>query len=326
LHHEDWTDLFVNEIEKNTSLKEIDWNLVKKFIGHKVDYKAKNIHQNLGADIVSSQLDADRLDYLLRDSHFSGVPYGNHNLEWIINNLAVVDGIEDGPRLGIYAKGIHAVEHFLLCRRMMTYSVYYHQKVVAFEHLFVKFLELLGEELVSDRNNKIVINTNLREFLKNTHKFVNDKTSNKCEFISNNFGYYKELTDSHVWGAICYCATVKDIDQNLRYLAEIFYKRNIPKIFKVKSGYESRASRLVTKMRGNISSHDVFFKERHFKTYKTDKDPLYIAESKSQIQAHSDIINLTQDQNKKIALIVYDKKHEKEFKGKFDSVIEYPES
>ena len=76
------------------------------------------------AQLVSSQLDVDRMDYLLRDSLMTGAKYGLYDLEWIINALQID---EDGDRIYVAARGIYAVEEYLQARYYMFRQVYFHR-------------------------------------------------------------------------------------------------------------------------------------------------------------------------------------------------------
>src|SRR5918992_2758939 len=76
------------------------------------------------AQLVSSQLDVDRMDYLLRDSLMTGAKYGLYDLEWIINALQI-DG--PGDRVYVAARGVHAVEEYLQARYYMFRQVYFHR-------------------------------------------------------------------------------------------------------------------------------------------------------------------------------------------------------
>ncbi len=91
-------------------------------------------------ELIASQLDMDRLDYLARDSFYTGVSEGVIGVERLIEMLAIKDG-----RLAIEHKGIYSVEKFLVSRRIMYWQVYLHKTVVAAEKLLVKILERAQE-------------------------------------------------------------------------------------------------------------------------------------------------------------------------------------
>lgn len=86
-------------------------------------------------DLVSSQLDMDRLDYLARDSFYSGVAEGKVGSERIIKMLHVVDN-----RLVVEEKGIYSIEKFLVARRLMYWQVYLHRTVLSAEHMLMHLL------------------------------------------------------------------------------------------------------------------------------------------------------------------------------------------
>lgn len=102
-------------------------------------YKKKFLHQ-----LVSSQLDMDRMDYLKRDSFYSGVSEGIVSWERIIIMLNVAKG-----ELAIDAKGIYPVEKFIIARRLMYWQVYLHKTVLAAEMLLVKILKRAKEIVLS---------------------------------------------------------------------------------------------------------------------------------------------------------------------------------
>lgn len=93
-------------------------------------------HKSFMNQLVSSQLDMDRLDYLKRDSFYSGVTEGNINSERLISMLNVVDG-----NLVLEEKGIYAVEKFLMARRFMYWQVYLHKTGLAAEQLLIRVME-----------------------------------------------------------------------------------------------------------------------------------------------------------------------------------------
>lgn len=90
--------------------------------------------------IISSEIDADRMDYLLRDSFFCGVNYGKFDQQWLINNLMTVQ-IDNNIYLGFRARAIFAFEDFLLSRYHMFASVYLHHTPVVMEKMLGRFYE-----------------------------------------------------------------------------------------------------------------------------------------------------------------------------------------
>jgi len=95
--------------------------------------------------LVSSQLDVDRLDYLLRDGHYSGAGYATYDLDWILHALAVEDvrTDDDDPRDLVvdYRRGMFAVEQYLFARSYMYAQVYHHKTVRAAEWMLIKLFE-----------------------------------------------------------------------------------------------------------------------------------------------------------------------------------------
>jgi HD superfamily phosphohydrolase len=89
--------------------------------------------------LVSGELDVDRMDYLLRDSYFTGVRYGLYDLDWLLSHLRVVrDG--DSARLGIDMRAVPTFEHFLLARYHMFQMVYFHPKSDIYDTLLQRWL------------------------------------------------------------------------------------------------------------------------------------------------------------------------------------------
>jgi hypothetical protein len=86
-------------------------------------------------DLITGQMDADRIDYLLRDSHHAGVDYGRYDWRRIINTVTVAPGGDSGAhRLGITEGGWHAAEALILARYFMFTQVYFHKTRVAYDH------------------------------------------------------------------------------------------------------------------------------------------------------------------------------------------------
>ncbi len=97
-------------------------------------------HRNFLHQLISSQLDMDRLDYLKRDSFYTGVAEGNINSERLITMLTVVN-----DELVVEEKGIYSVEKFLLARRLMYWQVYLHKTSLVAENLLIRVLKRAKE-------------------------------------------------------------------------------------------------------------------------------------------------------------------------------------
>jgi len=133
ISHEEISLLLMNELNKQFNGK---LNLAIKIFTNQ--YRKQFLHQ-----LVSSQLDMDRLDYLSRDSFFTGVAEGTVGVERIIKMLNVWD-----DQLVIDAKGIYSIEKFLISRRLMYWQVYLHKTVVSAEFLLINVLKR-AKELVA---------------------------------------------------------------------------------------------------------------------------------------------------------------------------------
>ena len=129
------------------------------------NYSKKFLHQ-----LVSSQLDVDRLDYLNRDSFYSGVSEGVISWDRIIKTLNVVN-----DNLVVDSKGIYSIEKFIIARRLMYWQVYLHKTVLAAENMLIqtlrraKYLQLNGAKLfcTPDFEPFLSNNVNREEFNKN---------------------------------------------------------------------------------------------------------------------------------------------------------------
>jgi len=121
-HHEEWTIQVV--LSADTEIGE----LLRSYhpnLPEKVSAIIRGTFQPAAlGQLVSSQLDVDRMDYLLRDSLMTGAKYGIYDLEWIINALAID---EASDRIYVEARGIYAVEEYLQARYHMFRQVYFHR-------------------------------------------------------------------------------------------------------------------------------------------------------------------------------------------------------
>jgi len=173
-------------------------------------YKKKFLHQ-----LVSSQLDMDRLDYLRRDSFYTGVQEGSIGHDRIINMLNVIN-----DELVIEEKGIYSVEKFLIARRLMYWQVYLHKTVVAAEQLLIKIIQ--RAQYLASQNETLFATPALYYFLYNK--------IGKDEFYKNNeaFNNYCLLDDDDIFTSIkVWC---NHNDKILSTLCNMLRNRKLPKV------------------------------------------------------------------------------------------------
>ncbi len=179
-------------------------------------YPKKFLHQ-----LVSSQLDMDRLDYLSRDSFFSGVSEGIIGAARIIKMLNIYN-----DKLVIEAKGIYSIEKFLVARRLMYWQVYLHKTSVAAEQMLLNILKRAKE--LATKGESLFASPALHYFLYNEINELNFMVSDES---MNNFAL---LDDSDVICSIKVWSSHSDIV--LSTLCKAFTNR---RLFKVKIGTES---------------------------------------------------------------------------------------
>ena len=93
------------------------------------------------SQLISSNLDADRLDYLQRDSLYTGVRYGQVDSSWLVNHLSMVISSDHQASLALHRRALYAFDNFLLSRYHMFLMVYFHKRAVAFELLFQQYMK-----------------------------------------------------------------------------------------------------------------------------------------------------------------------------------------
>ena len=176
----------------------------------KDEYPKRFLHQ-----LVSGQLDMDRLDYLRRDSFYTGVTEGNIGSARIIKMLDVAD-----DRLVVESKGIYSIENFLMARRLMYWQVYLHKTSVAYEKMLISTL-LRAKELAS-QGIELFASPALHFFL------YNDITP--TEFYSNPdcLENFIQLDDNDIWTALKVWST--HTDKVLSTLSMGMINRNIFKV------------------------------------------------------------------------------------------------
>ena len=174
-------------------------------------YPKRFLHQ-----LVSGQLDMDRLDYLRRDSFYTGVSEGNIGSARIIKMLDVKD-----DRLVVEAKGIYSIENFLTARRLMYWQVYLHKTSVAYEQLLVSTLRR-AKQLADGGDTRLFASPALHFFL------YNDVDATRFRTDPDALDNFLLLDDNDIWTALK--VWTRHPDKVLSTLSEGMVNR---KLFKV---------------------------------------------------------------------------------------------
>ena len=179
ISHETLSILMIEELNK-----EFDGKLSIGIEILKNNYKKKFLHQ-----LVSSQLDMDRLDYLNRDSFYTGVMEGTIGSQRIIKMLNVFN-----DELVVDEKGLYSIEKFIISRRLMYWQVYLHKTVLSAENMLVNILKRAKE--LFQNGVELFTTPALNYFLENNISPENLKS--KEEFLN----VFSQLDDYDIYGAI----------------------------------------------------------------------------------------------------------------------------
>ena len=221
ISHEDISLLIMERINE-----EMNGALTLAIKIFKGEYPKQFLHQ-----LISSQLDMDRLDYLRRDSFFTGVTEGNIGSARIIDMLNVVD-----DHLVVEKKGIYSIENYLVTRRLMYWQVYLHKTAVAAEHVLInalrraKWLTAQGVELFASPALKY---------------FLNSPSLGEASL-----DYYLALDDNDIWCALN--VWQHHDDKILALLAHDFINR---RIFRVEVSEEPFAEDYVEQKIAEQAAH-----------------------------------------------------------------------
>ncbi len=177
--HEEISSFFIDKLSE-----EFDGELDLSLLIFQNKYPKKFLHQ-----LVSSQLDMDRMDYLNRDSFYSGVSEGVIGSERIIEMLNVKDG-----NLVLEEKGIYSIEKFIIARRLMYWQVYLHKTVVAAEFMLIHVLRRAKELALAGET--IFGSPALLYFL------TNNVTAEDFKNNPSVLEYFSHLDDADILGAM----------------------------------------------------------------------------------------------------------------------------
>ncbi len=172
-------------------------------------------YRNFFCQLIAGQLDLDRMDYLNRDSFFTGVSEGVISFDRIIKMFNVVD-----DQLVIEEKGIYSIEKFLIARRLMYWQVYLHKTVIAGEQLLVKILER-AKKLASN-GHQLFATPALQHFL------INEVTDREFFSQENHLLQFSKLDDQDIYASVK--VWVNSDDLILSRLCKMLNSRNLYKV------------------------------------------------------------------------------------------------
>ncbi|MGX7079732.1 HD domain-containing protein [Gemella parahaemolysans] len=147
--HEEYTaKIILGNTELNSILRVVSEKLPQDIVSI-----IQHTHENdILNQIVSGQLDADRMDYLLRDSYFTATSYGQFDLERILRTMRVRKTAEGRKVIVVKYTGIHSVEDYIMARYQMYWQVYYHPVARSYEAVFIQLFNRLKDIFKGDKD------------------------------------------------------------------------------------------------------------------------------------------------------------------------------
>ena len=147
--HEEYTaKIILGNTELNAILRAVSEKLPQDIVSI-----IQHTHENdILNQIVSGQLDADRMDYLLRDSYFTATSYGQFDLERILRTIRVRKTAEGRKVIVVKYTGIHSVEDYIMARYQMYWQVYYHPVARSYEAVFIQLFNRLKDIFKGDKD------------------------------------------------------------------------------------------------------------------------------------------------------------------------------
>lgn len=179
VHHEEISNLIMKKLNEH----------FKGRLSLAIDMFSGKYHRPFFHQLISSQLDVDRLDYLSRDSFYTGVREGFIGSERLLSMLDLQD-----ENLVMEEKGIYSIENFLMARRLMYWQVYLHKTAIAAETMLIQILRR-AKTLIQD-GKKLTCTSALLTFLKKDYSWEEFSTTDKLWLA------FTDLDDHDVWAAI----------------------------------------------------------------------------------------------------------------------------
>lgn len=239
-------------------------------------YPKKFLHQ-----LVSSQLDLDRLDYLRRDSFFTGVSEGTVGINRILKTMRVFNG-----NIVIEKKGIYAIENYIIARRLMYMQVYLHKTVLSADVLIRKIFSRVGELL--ETGNEIPFRSPNLKF------FLVEKPSAQKRITASTIETYTSLDDYDIYQNIKGWSDCDDLilsDLSTRFLNRSLFRTSFLEKEpdeKLKTSIAKKTKKALTEMDVSVSDDNVNYyyslETNLTEAYKYKNDSIWILDNENAIE------------------------------------------
>ncbi len=280
IHHEAITLMIMEQLNL-----EFEGQLTLAITIFKGQYHKQFLHQ-----LISSQLDVDRLDYLTRDSFYTGVAEGVIGYDRLLLMIDVVD-----QQLVIEEKAIYSIEKFLTSRKIMYWQVYMHKTCIAAEFMLQQFLTLMNKD-----NHYDGLSSGLKYFLSsNKHNQILDQK----ELLLQHFN---QIDDIDIWFFLKKQATL-----NLGLISELAYGLIFRKLYKIQLHNE------IFETSSNLESYEKFDSE--INVNRDSGTIRFIAYNKEE----GEIMIKTKSGNVKKLSEVYDVSHLSKWSNKYYKILPY---
>ncbi len=252
--HAPFSHVLEHALISDISHEEISLLMMEK-MNHEMDGKLNlalkifknNYSKNFLHQLIGSQLDMDRLDYLMRDCFFTGVAEGNIGCARIIKMLDVFN-----DNLVVRAKGIYTIENYLMSRHFMYWQVYLHKTTVSSEKVLVN--AIMRAKQLAHEGKELFATPALRYFLYND---INAERYRNDEEAQHN---YEMLDDNDIWSTLK--VWMNSDDKILSLLATDIINRNL---FKVKVSDEPFDEETIHAAKTEIAKHfDISINDAHY--------------------------------------------------------------
>jgi len=269
-HHEDLSLMIMDKLNV-----EFDGQLSMAISIFKGEHPKTFLHE-----LISSQLDMDRMDYLKRDSFFTGVHEGTIGHERIISMLNVADN-----RLVVEVKGMYSVEKFLVARRLMYWQVYLHKTVINAEQMLIRTVQRAKELLQRDPDHFTQVGL-LESLLKNNSE-TSFSDSDKIIETFTNLDDYDVFCSLKNWQ--------NDKDKILAYLASSIIQRRLFRIELSNVKFDDeRKIKIGTKLREKFGDkieldYLIISGSEHNTAYSTSKEEIKMMMKSGEIKPFSEV-------------------------------------